>query len=859
MKRRRPAHRATAPNARRKPHRRLLQLESLEARQLMASDVITGFGVIGDNYSDEYDPQAYTYASNWVELLAGRGINLGAQGTQTDYRGAGYAFNWSMKAGSVLDLNIAAGPIHLSGLIFQGQVSHAVMMYGMTDFADLQNEPNDPKIYEQIYNGTLDADSHAMGVSTLMGANIDNYGDTEGHFVVVTIPDPGDLPSYRAQYPDVANRQRVTDAIQSVNAVLKERAAENNIPVFDLFAMQKALLGNHSSPIGSQTIGGVGFSASAGGSANSATLFTADGYHPHTAMQALIANGVMTAMNQGYGANLQLFTEQEIAGLAGQTFASNTLNLNYSSFVSVPDMPIVLDFGAVGDSLNDFAARIAELWDGNGGTGVGTGGSLTPGEIEQLRASVLAQVQAAFSAGAIGNNNLRFFDYDDLPDGLRFNVSEFHRVNLGLETTTAGDRNAIIGHFGDDWRNTELNGAGFIAPEELKDVLTNLTGMDRAARIQYIRNALSFYTVQGIGLSLGLTHADALGRPQITPANYGDTGGVQNIDFMSGNEDLGFSIASLKSNVAFSFSPLAKAKLQMATRLFDNRLAAAAETAAVHDAIGTAQTLALQTVAGSTVKIGGVARANVSAASQTDLYSFQAQSGQLITVQTLLAQQATGSLNTRIRLLDATGNELRVSDDTSLGFNSLNPSTGAVLQSTNSLILNFAAPAAGIYYVEVTGTGGTTGEYDLVVATMPASTSNSPWQNPTDPLNVDNQPGIVPLDVLLIINELNNRLYSDADGRLRPPPVDKPPPYYDVDGDGYVIPLDALLIINHLNRNPGGSGEGEQSLALSDDGNSASTAKLFEEVGSTTGTPGDDSLAAAQWFWQTDSDDEDQE
>ena len=74
-----------------------------------------------------------------------------------------------------------------------------------------------------------------------------------------------------------------------------------------------------------------------------------------------------------------------------------------------------------------------------------------------------------------------------------------------------------------------------------------------------------------------------------------------------------------------------------------------------------------------------------------------------------------------------------------------------------------------------------------------------PWQNPENPLDVDGDGFVVPLDALLIINEIN-----DGGSRpLGPPPTDEPPyeppPYLDVNGDDFLSPLDALMVINELN------------------------------------------------------------
>jgi hypothetical protein len=86
------------------------------------------------------------------------------------------------------------------------------------------------------------------------------------------------------------------------------------------------------------------------------------------------------------------------------------------------------------------------------------------------------------------------------------------------------------------------------------------------------------------------------------------------------------------------------------------------------------------------------------------------------------------------------------------------------------------------------------------------------WQNPVNHLKVTGAAGqAVPLDALIVVNELNNRLISDpAKGRLPEPfgPAG-PPPYYDVSGDGFVTSIDALLIFNDLNNRARRLAEGE--------------------------------------------------
>jgi subtilisin family serine protease len=70
-----------------------------------------------------------------------------------------------------------------------------------------------------------------------------------------------------------------------------------------------------------------------------------------------------------------------------------------------------------------------------------------------------------------------------------------------------------------------------------------------------------------------------------------------------------------------------------------------------------------------------------------------------------------------------------------------------------------------------------------------------PWQNPLQPLDVNNNGFVTGLDALLIINKLNTT------GPEILPQTPPPTPYffYDVTGDGRMTAIDALTVINFLN------------------------------------------------------------
>jgi hypothetical protein len=83
------------------------------------------------------------------------------------------------------------------------------------------------------------------------------------------------------------------------------------------------------------------------------------------------------------------------------------------------------------------------------------------------------------------------------------------------------------------------------------------------------------------------------------------------------------------------------------------------------------------------------------------------------------------------------------------------------------------------------------------------------WSNPRLPLDVNRDRQISPLDVLILINEIN----KGGLRRLQGSP-DSANFYLDPDNDGFLAPLDVLVLVNWLNlSNGGGSGESDSDPA----------------------------------------------
>lgn len=111
----------------------------------------------------------------------------------------------------------------------------------------------------------------------------------------------------------------------------------------------------------------------------------------------------------------------------------------------------------------------------------------------------------------------------------------------------------------------------------------------------------------------------------------------------------------------------------------------------------------------------------------------------------------------------------------------------------------FTSPATGLQTV-VLASNGIQSHIDFGLIRVA-----SPWQNQTLNEDVDNGGTVDPLDVLILINEINRNGSRALDGSGI-----TSPPYYDVNGDRTIAPIDVLQVINYINRTSAlGVGEGE--------------------------------------------------
>lgn len=107
----------------------------------------------------------------------------------------------------------------------------------------------------------------------------------------------------------------------------------------------------------------------------------------------------------------------------------------------------------------------------------------------------------------------------------------------------------------------------------------------------------------------------------------------------------------------------------------------------------------------------------------------------------------------------------------------------------------------------------------IIVFTFPLTVIPplSPWQNPSNPVDVNGDNILTPSDALHVINFLNENGSGQIPDSI-PGGSGEKPIYPDVNGDGRITPSDALIIINQLNDRSTGSGEAGGGSRLKGEG-----------------------------------------
>lgn len=300
----------------------------------MAGDPIVGLGAAGDSLTDEYSEssffETYQYAKSWMQLVGDTGVFTGEPGPYSEPRRSGTAFNWARWGATSGDLLAAKQHTWLAQQGDVGRVTHAVLAVGQNDF-----NPYIGSQYSNIYNGrwsTAQINSYVNQVVGNITTALTTLANSNARVVISNILDPGAAPQVRSAFPHAARRDRVTAVIDTVNARLTEVADQWNVPLADLNGLAEYFFGTNRSRVSSRQIGGVTVTNTAGSGVTNA--FVHDGLHPHTMVQAQLANLFLEGFKQAYDTPVDQFSEAETVALVGRTYGGHdTLNIDFADYV----------------------------------------------------------------------------------------------------------------------------------------------------------------------------------------------------------------------------------------------------------------------------------------------------------------------------------------------------------------------------------------------------------------------------------------------------------------------------------------------------------------------------------------------
>lgn len=305
---------------------------------------VSRLGTLGDSLTDEYSEETYSYARNWtMQIVQHRGVNMGRTAADQlgnswgEPRRTGYESNWARSGADSATLLSQGQHTGLAAQVGPGGVSHAVIAIGANDFSPNTNA------YFNIYFGLWSQsqiDSYVNGRIANVTAAVQTLNATGVGLMLCNYVDYGVAPITRQLYPTASRRNRVTAAVNRVNVAINDLAQQRNLVLVDINALGTAIFGTNTALRQFLPIGNVNiqlFNRDTTSNANPLAGFVDDGAHPHTTLQGIFANVMMTALNTGWGTGYAMFSDQEILTNAGIAYGgADTLAAQigpYSAFV----------------------------------------------------------------------------------------------------------------------------------------------------------------------------------------------------------------------------------------------------------------------------------------------------------------------------------------------------------------------------------------------------------------------------------------------------------------------------------------------------------------------------------------------
>lgn len=289
----------------------------ISAPQTATAVTLNGIAAMGAS-----ETQGTGHVGSWVPYLAvDRGLNFGP----------GQIYNRALGGNTSQDLLNNGQHTQVAGLVSSGNVDLAFLSIGGLDV---------PPVAASIILGQLDVQTWANGVVSRILTAVDTVkGAGAKGMVVMSLPDMTLVPGAASYRPFAAP---VVSTIDLVNDMLKAEVLDRGYVFVD---MSQAMRDLNATPL---VVGGVPINMTTG-STNPRHFFT-DNIHPGYVGNGIFANLFLTALNVGYGMDLDEFTDQELLARAGlsSSYTGETSNLNYENYVYVVPEPSSLVLLAAG-------------------------------------------------------------------------------------------------------------------------------------------------------------------------------------------------------------------------------------------------------------------------------------------------------------------------------------------------------------------------------------------------------------------------------------------------------------------------------------------------------------------------------
>jgi phospholipase/lecithinase/hemolysin len=278
------------------------------------SKAITGIGVIGDSISDEYRfyPLDRVSARNWVEILATtRELPFGDpvianRGRAQDRR---LAYNWSQSSATTTSLIAQGQHTGLAAQVTDGAgIDLASVTIGTNDFVHVLNTSRSVAALGPVVERA--SANLAAILDLLLGTN------STLRIAVCTAVDLRCAPIIRGALHAGLITRAVADAYGGAIATFNDRLQDlvadrgRRVVIVDINQLLIEVTGARPYVVGGLEIDCVNASN------DPQHLFLADGFHPGTIGQCLIANRFLDAINAGFDAGIPLLSGEEMVHIA---------------------------------------------------------------------------------------------------------------------------------------------------------------------------------------------------------------------------------------------------------------------------------------------------------------------------------------------------------------------------------------------------------------------------------------------------------------------------------------------------------------------------------------------------------------